>query len=696
MAEYNESQINSNETERIAQETERINNEARRNTNEAEREARESTRQSNESTRISEYNTFIVDVHNAEDERIANEEERVQAEASRVTAEQARVNAENIRAEFYNGFEADLEGLHAKDEELSEQLAHNENKINSWVSPQRCTNENCNGGCNKVKGNGSHDDYSGLQTTLNYCRDNNIGKIKLDKGVYNISKPLLVFGSKNADVKNNPTITLEGVNKKDTYIIKTTDEKMDIGDYGIDKEWNKDCVISLLSDYVYSYDGTTTDNNWGGVASNITVKNLSIDTTTSKYAGIYLPLSSHNIKLENIEVRGCKNGVISDNNLYLSEFDKLTFAAGERGLHFNTRGIKTSLSITNCYGHNQTISTYSCRGVYTTFINCCADSVTGTIFDIYYFRGTIIGSGAESPNAKTIFKFNNSKVALINCEFFKTEIEDSVNLDVANSVVTCVGGSLGYDQTEQGILSKGRGFHVYSGSKVTLINTIYDKGDKGIEVAETSQFIDTSNGFSQLMLGSFTESNYIGSDDKCNKIIFKMRDTQTTNNGKNIKWYDNIKKSDILLSEDTIISNCLGWVEVANTQESIELGTITNISGNYITINKTLTDSNYKPIAGFFISNSEGARQKIINSSSETNFQLYSAEGFNVDDTIYISKSTSNNENLYRQIPINTVVSTALRPTQNLYIGLSIFDTTLKKPIWWNGSNWIDATGTVV
>lgn len=79
MAEYNESQINSNETERISAEQERINNEAQRQTKETEREAREATRQSNESTRISK-----------EAERLAEEVNRQEAEASRVAAENNR------------------------------------------------------------------------------------------------------------------------------------------------------------------------------------------------------------------------------------------------------------------------------------------------------------------------------------------------------------------------------------------------------------------------------------------------------------------------------------------------------------------------------------------------------------------------------------------------------------------------------
>jgi hypothetical protein len=40
--------------------------------------------------------------------------------------------------------------------------------------------------------------------------------------------------------------------------------------------------------------------------------------------------------------------------------------------------------------------------------------------------------------------------------------------------------------------------------------------------------------------------------------------------------------------------------------------------------------------------------------------------------------------------------ATTARPTIRLLIGQQYFDTTLGLPIWWNGSDWIDATGTVV
>ena len=35
------------------------------------------------------------------------------------------------------------------------------------------------------------------------------------------------------------------------------------------------------------------------------------------------------------------------------------------------------------------------------------------------------------------------------------------------------------------------------------------------------------------------------------------------------------------------------------------------------------------------------------------------------------------------------------RPT-GIAVGFQYFDTTMNKPIWWNGSAWVDATGATV
>jgi len=40
--------------------------------------------------------------------------------------------------------------------------------------------------------------------------------------------------------------------------------------------------------------------------------------------------------------------------------------------------------------------------------------------------------------------------------------------------------------------------------------------------------------------------------------------------------------------------------------------------------------------------------------------------------------------------------ATANRPAFDLYTGQYYFDTDLGIPIWYNGTDWVDATGTVV
>jgi hypothetical protein len=50
--------------------------------------------------------------------------------------------------------------------------------------------------------------------------------------------------------------------------------------------------------------------------------------------------------------------------------------------------------------------------------------------------------------------------------------------------------------------------------------------------------------------------------------------------------------------------------------------------------------------------------------------------------------------NLATSIPASGV--TADRPAQQLQVGQFYFDTTLGYPIWYDGTDWVDATGTVV
>jgi hypothetical protein len=53
-------------------------------------------------------------------------------------------------------------------------------------------------------------------------------------------------------------------------------------------------------------------------------------------------------------------------------------------------------------------------------------------------------------------------------------------------------------------------------------------------------------------------------------------------------------------------------------------------------------------------------------------------------------------DNLSTAFAGNTGGPTADRPGTGLYIGKPYFDTTLNIPIWWNGSKWVNSSGTGV
>lgn len=53
-------------------------------------------------------------------------------------------------------------------------------------------------------------------------------------------------------------------------------------------------------------------------------------------------------------------------------------------------------------------------------------------------------------------------------------------------------------------------------------------------------------------------------------------------------------------------------------------------------------------------------------------------------------------QSVYRvTAPLAQTGLTANRPTKNLYIGQVFFDGTLGHPIWYNGTNWVTATGAL-
>jgi hypothetical protein len=53
-------------------------------------------------------------------------------------------------------------------------------------------------------------------------------------------------------------------------------------------------------------------------------------------------------------------------------------------------------------------------------------------------------------------------------------------------------------------------------------------------------------------------------------------------------------------------------------------------------------------------------------------------------------------DNFAQALYIPASGTTANRPTDRVQIGQFYFDTTINRPIWYDGTNWINAAGTIV
>jgi hypothetical protein len=53
-------------------------------------------------------------------------------------------------------------------------------------------------------------------------------------------------------------------------------------------------------------------------------------------------------------------------------------------------------------------------------------------------------------------------------------------------------------------------------------------------------------------------------------------------------------------------------------------------------------------------------------------------------------------QSVYGAISRPSAGDTVKRPVRGLVAGTAFFDTTLGKPIWWDGLGWVDSTGASV
>jgi hypothetical protein len=483
-------------------------------------------------------------------------------------------------------------------------------------------------------GNGEVDDYQSIQDMIDYCFENNIQKLYFPQptNYYKITKPLLL------------KTTSQNAAWWDGKAIKL---------FGADKATTKivkttNNTLAGVNAEVDGVDATILlyDDTDGGAGAGIQLKHIYIENQSSE--GI-----SYAVKGQ-----ACQRMIIDDVN----------FKSRAKGLHFYGMFSSTLRDIViECLEEALRVdyictsnliekifcasvkNPYYIRADYSHISLLYADGATGTVFDIAGLGLEVTSLGTESPKAQYILKNNDftRKIQVQSLFCFRQTGDSDNGLNISDCAIF-------YGQGD---------FIVHD---LSILNNDVINGnsyifDCGSNAATNSVQLDRISYYHNVggnpnLLFSKTAGD-IGSGGKWNtrqsSVIFRKNGIMPYLGSTNSKSQANVNfrdKAIYLDNEDlyTASSGDIQWMEKYSV-------------GDVLLINNPKAQNKL----GYVVTSIEG-------------------------DLSYVRDCR------VAEIQITLKGTTAERPAQNLFVALQYFDTTLNKPIWWTGYEWVDAMGATV
>jgi hypothetical protein len=331
-------------------------------------------------------------------------------------------------------------------------------------------------------------------------------------------------------------------------------------------------------------------------------------------------------------------------NMWLNKFTNLKLGGAANSPQY---GIKMDASGTSnyfdqCFVTSSTVSAYDLRGTYSTIGTLAADNCSGvSIYDFNFFTGSAASLGSEYADVTQIVDCANASV-------------DVGNLYIFNAVITP---------------SKGK--------PISCVNGYFSAKHLNVR--------DTSGG------GSVAAPLYTQTDAQI-EINLITSDWQFTT-----QWGNNADNNGF-----AIVANKNAPVALRQAGARAYLGLDRRAQGR-----NTIDQAGVAYSVAIFL-DCDG-QPRYTSDGVDRRFQV----GAEVGDWFieskpntnwaagYVATAASSDLNAVAPKPIPLVLNgtTANRPVipaGSLRIGISYFDTTLGKPIWWNGTVWVDATGATV
>ena len=372
----------------------------------------------------------------------------------------------------------------------------------------------------------------------------------------------------------------------------------------------------------------------------VVIQQMSINGNASTTYGVKLQTGTGCI-LDQLHVEGTTASIYMPGDMWLNKFTNLKLGGAANSPQY---GIKMDASGTSnyfdqCFVTSSTLSAYDLRGTYSTIGALAADNCSGTsIYDFNFFSASAASLGSEYADVTNIVDCANSTV-------------DVGHLNIFRAVITA---------------SKGKPINCQS----------------GYFSAKTIQISDTTG-------GSVAQQLYSELDGQV-EIGFVDSDwtftSQYGNNADNDGFAIVTNKNAPVALRQAGARAYLGLDRKAQGRDTIDDASVAHSVAIFLDCDSAPRYTSDGVDRRFQVGAKVG--DWFIEGDPATNY----AAGY-----VALSESADLNAISPKAIPLVLSGTTVNRPTipaGSIRTGIMYFDTTLGKPIWWNGSVWVDATGT--